>query len=87
MHPATLEEALERFGHGTVQRCAVSERLIRIHELAASTGELRRFVIFGSFVTAKAQPNDVDIVLLMEDTFDLTDVAGEAGLLFSAHGR
>jgi hypothetical protein len=82
VHSATLAEALERFGHGTLQRCAVAERLIRIHELATSTGELRRFVIFVSFVTAKAQPNDVDIVLLMEDTFDLADVTGEAGLLF-----
>ena len=36
----------------------------------------------GSFVTAKEDPGDVDVVLLMEDTFDLTSVSGEAALLF-----
>jgi hypothetical protein len=39
-------------------------------------------VVFGSFVTAKAEPNDLDIVLLMEDTFDLASLSGEAALLF-----
>lgn len=43
---------------------------------------MARFVVFGSFVTAKTEPNDVDIVLLMEDSFDLTSVGGEAALVF-----
>jgi len=46
------------------------------------TGQLARFVVFGSFVTAKAEPNDIDIILLMEDTFDLATVTGEAALVF-----
>jgi hypothetical protein len=44
----------------------------------------------GSFVTAKAEPNDVDIVLLMENTFDLATLTGEAALVFQhpeAHGH
>ncbi len=43
---------------------------------------MARFVIFGSFVTAKPDPNDVDIFLLMEDSFDMSELAGEAKLLF-----
>lgn len=82
VHRATLPQILERFSVGTIQRQAVADRLIRIHQLAASTGQLARFVIFGSFVTAKAEPNDVDIVLLMEDTFELSAVTGEAALVF-----
>jgi hypothetical protein len=39
-------------------------------------------VVFGSFVTAKLVPNDVDIFLLMEDTFDVSQLIGEARLLF-----
>jgi hypothetical protein len=39
-------------------------------------------VIFGSFVTAKPFPNDVDIFLLVEDTFDMSQLTGEAQLLF-----
>jgi len=82
VHRATLSDVLERFGQGSVQRCAVADRLNRIYQLAAATGQLARFVVFGSFITAKADPNDVDIVLLMEDTFDLASVTGEASLVF-----
>lgn len=82
VHCAPLSEVLERFGRGSVRRCAVSERLSRLYQLATSTNQLARFVVFGSFVTAKAEPNDVDIVLLMEDSFDLAAVTGEAALVF-----
>jgi hypothetical protein len=86
VHPATLSETLARFGQGTVQRRAVAERLVRIHELAASTGSLARFVVFGSFVTGKPEPNDVDVVLIMEDAFDVASTTGEAALVFQ-HGE
>jgi hypothetical protein len=82
IYRATLPEVLERFGQGSVQRCAVADRLQRVYELVASTGKLARFVVFGSFVTAKEEPNDVDIILVMEDTFDLAAVIGEAALPF-----
>jgi hypothetical protein len=57
-------------------------RLARIYELAASTQHLARFVVFGSFVTAKPEPNDVDVILLMDDAFDLSIMEGEVALLF-----
>jgi hypothetical protein len=38
--------------------------------------------VFGSFVTTAEWPNDVDIVFLMEDSFDLGAVTGEAVLVF-----
>ncbi len=82
VHRATLSDVLQRFGQGTAQRRAVADRLTRIYHHAASTGQLARFVVFGSFVTTKDQPNDVDIVLLMEDGFDLASVTGEAALVF-----
>jgi hypothetical protein len=82
VHRATLAEVLERFGGGSAQRAAVSDRLGRIYRLAASTGRLARFVVFGSYVTEKEEPNDVDIVLLMDDAFDLALVTGEAALVF-----
>lgn len=82
VHQATLSDVLERFGQGSVQRCAVAARLSRLYQLAVSTGHLARFVVFGSFVTAKADPNDVDVILLMEDSFDLAAVTGEAALMF-----
>ena len=38
--------------------------------------------MFGSFVTDKAEPNDVDVFLLMEDSFDVASLPGEARLVF-----
>ena len=82
VYRATLPEVLERFGPGSVQQGAVADRLKRVYQLVTSTGQFARFVVFGSFVTAKDEPNDLDIILLMEDTFDLASVTGEAALLF-----
>jgi hypothetical protein len=57
-------------------------RLERICRLAQSTGQLGRFVVFGSFVTAKPEPNDVDVFMLMNDAFDLSALSGETAILF-----
>lgn len=35
------------------------------------TGKLDRVIIFGSYITAKPDPNDVDVVLVMRDDFEL----------------
>jgi hypothetical protein len=82
VYRATLSEVLERFGQGSFQRCSVADRLKRVYDLVSSTGHLARFVVFGSFVTAKEEPNDVDIIVLMENAFDLDAVTGEAALPF-----
>jgi hypothetical protein len=82
VHRATLAEVLQRFGQGSKQRTFVADRLSRVYHLAASTQRLARFVVFGSFVTAKPEPGDVDLMLLMEDDFDLAGVTGEAALVF-----
>ena len=71
VHRSTLTEVMERFGSHTLQRQLVTARLKRIYELARQTDKLQRFVIFGSYVTAKPAPNDVDIILVMQD--DLTE--------------
>ena len=82
IHRATLAEVLERFGSGSPQRMLVGLRLERIYNVAWATGHLARCVVFGSYVTAKPIPNDVDVFLLMEDTFDVSQLTGEAQLLF-----
>ena len=82
VHAASMEETIKRFGIGHAQRIAIGQRLERIHELAASTRALRRFVVFGSFVTDKPIPNDVDVFIVMEDDFDSSQLAGELRVLF-----
>ncbi|HEX7723047.1 MAG TPA: hypothetical protein VF397_12870 [Pyrinomonadaceae bacterium] len=85
IYQATVEEIIEYFGAGTLQRQLVARRLQRIYNLAAGTGQLARFIVFGSFITNKSAPNDVDIFMLMEDTFDLSRISGEAAIIF--HNR
>jgi hypothetical protein len=82
IHQATLAEVVDHFGSGVLQRRIVAQRLTRIYDLAHSTGQVARFIIYGSFITAKRSPNDVDIFLLMEDTFDKSLTSGETATLF-----
>lgn len=82
IHRATLEDVLARFGHGTPQREAVTGRLIRIYELVLRTGKLERFIIYGSYVTAKRDPGDVDIILVMRDDFLLPECDDEVRTVF-----
>lgn len=82
VHPASMRETLALFGTGHPQRIAVGERLNRIYELAASTGHLARFVVYGSFVTTKPEPNDVDVFLMMDDGFDGNQLDTETALPF-----
>jgi hypothetical protein len=81
VHPATLEDVVRHFTT-TNRRAAIVQRLERIIELANSTGHVARFIIFGSFITAKLEPNDVDIFLLMDDSFEVRQVSPEARLVF-----
>jgi hypothetical protein len=82
IYQASLSDVIDHFGTGTPQRRIVSRRLARIFELASSTGHLSRFIVFGSFVTSKPAPNDVDIFLLMEDSFDVNQLTGAATVVF-----
>ena len=50
--------------------------------MAHRTGHLRRFAVFGSFVTRKPEPNDVDIFMIMDDDFDVAKVNSPDAILF-----
>ena len=83
IHQATLAETLQHFGTGTPQRERIGQLLEYIFRLADSTGQVARFIVFGSFVTTKPTPGDVDIFLLMEDTFDVDQVDDESVFIFN----
>ncbi len=61
---------------------AVAGRFERVYRLAQATGHLARFVVFGSFVTDKLEPHDVDVFLVMNDAFDADTLPSEAALVF-----
>jgi len=82
IHESSLNELLNRFSTGSPMRIVLGLRLKRIYQIALDTGHLARFIIFGSFITEKADPNDVDVFMLMDDDFDLSKVTGETRFLF-----
>ena len=86
LHAASLAEVIARFGSGTAQRKAVTERLRRIYHLAVATGCLDRLVVFGSYVSDVTEPNDVDVILLMRNDFRSEDCPSESSVLFD-HAR
>jgi hypothetical protein len=81
-HKASLSETVARFGAASDQRKRLAIRLNRIYQLALQTAELARFVVFGSFVTDKFEPNDVDVFMIMSDNFNMQSLVGETRLLF-----
>src|SRR4051794_31369158 len=85
VYRATLQTIAAELGSTNRRRIQLCSRLQRIYQITTSTGHLRRFIVFGSFVTSKAEPNDVDIFIVMEDEFDSATLSGEARLLFD-HG-
>jgi hypothetical protein len=82
LHKATLDEVLQRFGDGSQARRRATAVLQRIHGLATATGKLQRLVVFGSYITAKPDPQDVDVVLVMKDDFSLTACDEPTRVLF-----
>jgi hypothetical protein len=83
VHRATLDEVLKRFGQGTPQRQAVTARLLEIYRLAGATSKVTRFVIFGSYITDKPAPNDVDVILVMRDDFREPECDGATRAVFN----
>ena len=83
IHPATIDEVIAQFGSGTEQRIIMSERLKHIYQLAKETGHLQQLVIFGSYITAKPKPNDIDVVIIFDDDFDIAACSDEVKKLLT----
>lgn len=76
VHEATLDEVIARFGHGSEQREAQADSLRWLLPKCRAVGILK-ILINGSFGTAKADPNDVDCVLLVADDFDESTIEAQ----------
>jgi hypothetical protein len=82
IHQVTLKEVLERFGNGSPVRQQASTTLNIVFQKAIATKKLRRFIVFGSFVTSKPDPNDVDVIMVMDEEFTLSSCDPESRMLF-----
>lgn len=81
IHPATLDEIQRTFGDVNPVRRNLFSRLQRIAELSRKTGHLARLILFGSFVTSKSEPQDIDVFLVFDETFDAVQCDAETLLM------
>jgi hypothetical protein len=81
VYASTLDELAAVFGCLSRERQILFDRISRIHRIATATGHLARFVVFGSFVSQKPVPNDVDIFMVFDDDFDASACDHEATML------
>lgn len=70
------DELLAQFGTGSARREWLAERLRTLLAIARRSGLVRRIYVFGSFVTAKAAPNDLDVLLVMKAGLADEEIAG-----------
>jgi hypothetical protein len=83
VHRATEAEVLSRFATTSARRKWLGERLCNLLEMARATGKLERVVLWGSFVTSKESPNDLDVLLVIAADFDLEQVPMDRRTLFN----
>jgi hypothetical protein len=66
----TLSEFRERFGARTERRQELLERFGNWLRVADTTGRLRHAWVYGSFISNKPGPGDLDILALFAADFD-----------------
>jgi hypothetical protein len=71
VHLADWRELQLRFGLASPRRVWLFDRLRTLVELAARTGKLRRVFIWGSFVTSKLALRNIDLLLIMNENFEV----------------
>lgn len=76
VHPATLAEIEERFGRESELRSIQFESIQWMVDLAVKSGVVR-IAINGSYVTDVYEPNDVDCVLLIDDSYPTDERAAD----------
>lgn len=77
IHTCTESEFFGRFAGSSARRKWLGERVRELVALAMATGQLERVFVWGSFVTAKESPKDVDLLLIMRPDFEV-EAAPEA---------
>jgi hypothetical protein len=84
VHVADWQEFQSRFCHSSPRRVWLASRLQALIALAATNGRLRRLFIWGSFVTAKQSPRDLDLLLIMDEDFEVDQLAATAQAAFDS---
>ena len=74
VHDCTLDEVRQALGvfQTTDRRPKLYDKLQALVQQAWATGLVAEIIIDGSFVTAKPDPNDIDLILVLDAGHDFT---------------
>ena len=84
VHIAGWQEFQSRFCSSSSRRAWLAGRFQALVELAAAGGKLRRVFVWGSFVTSKPAPRDIDILLIMDEDFEAGQMPASAQSVFDS---
>ena len=79
---ASLDDLRIRFGTSTPRRQFIFRQVEIIIGQLRVTRNLKQVYLFGSFVSGKASPNDVDLLVVMKAGFSTTQLSGKVLELF-----
>ena len=79
---ASLEDITKRFGTATPRRQFLFGRLQALVNDLVSTGSVKRIYLFGSFVSRKSSPNDIDLFIVMEAGLTTAQLSGKVSEVF-----
>jgi len=82
LYQADVSEFFTRFDSGTPQRERVATRLRQAFDLLRPLEIISRVIVWGSFVTAKPDPADADVLWVTLPTFDRRRLPMQVDVLF-----
>ena len=72
---------MDKVHQSALERLSVCNEVMA---LAQETGKLERVFIWGSYVTDKPDPRDIDLFLIMAPDFESNDYTGAMHLVFDS---
>ena len=77
IHSASLNEILGRFSHASDRRQGLGVLLTEVVNAAGRYATIKRILVWGSFVTDKLEPNDLDYSLVVGIGHQRIQIASE----------
>lgn len=74
---ASVEEIRTLFGLRTPRRQFLFQQLQTVIHRLRATKEVKQIYLFGSFVSGKESPNDIDLFVVMNGTFSTKNLSGK----------
>lgn len=73
---SSIDEIRVRFGVSTPRRQFLFQQLQAVIQRLRGTQEVKQIFLFGSFVTGKESPNDIDLLVVMKPEFSTANLDG-----------